>query len=793
MCDSLWLDRAEWLDDSGSSLRTAAEVVLRLHTSSHGCILVRARPPRGQAKILRLHPLLYEYLSLGSEEEEEKEDSAALYAEDITVTIAPLPLRPCFAVPEARTRPLGHVRILAAAEMPRLPACTRLVLQVIYSTGDAIAPQCRTLNDEAADSHTLGPALAGRILGRGSVLLLARPSTIDVHLASSLYTLVLVHDLVLAKESYTVGTEEGLYYRVDEGTEYSIQMIPRSLPDESDNDTYIPSAAATLNTTLVCPGYAAVQASLQKVLQLAPHPAAPSGILLTGPAGVGKTRLLRSLLPSITALQHHTVSIQEIRRRAATAEATVFSWLQPPRQLHPDGGTLLILDDLQVLSSHATDIESRLIVNCLLQIMDQKQRTPVLVVGLARDAATLPPELLRAGRLEVEVAMPPPTQGQREVILYHLLQSSSSSSAAAADTTAPDDPPYRHWARLLATVTAGCVASDLRCLCADAWSRSMARREGLTAGGWDDSWPIWTWDDLANAARSITPSQLALLDVTKPNDYLDVCALDDWPQIHRLSWEALAGYAAVKQRLYRTVVVPWRRQMHRGPRSTPDGASIVPPSGILFHGPSGCGKTLAANCLGSSLGLPMIKVRAADVLDQWLGESEATLRSLFARARAAAPCILFLDELDALASNRSNAGEGSDVMSRLLSTFLNEMDGVSNDPQSDAGIWSWRVRIECICSMRLCYDRVDWKSIFCSPCPTWTMLWQFCNKSWPGHPSMGPLIGRCWHSVWSSVPPVVPISRACVAKPYFGRCDGVPETMPRSWYVGKTWSMPWRQ
>jgi transitional endoplasmic reticulum ATPase len=143
----------------------------------------------------------------------------------------------------------------------------------------------------------------------------------------------------------------------------------------------------------------------------------------------------------------------------------------------------------------------------------------------------------------------------------------------------------------------------------------------------------------------------------------------------------LAGYASVKQRVYRTVVVPWRRQMSR--RSSADGLTIVPPSGILFHGPSGCGKTMAANCLGSSLGLPMIKVRAADVLDQWLGGSEATLRSLFARARAAAPCILFLDELDALASNRSNAGDGSDVMSRLLSTFLNEMDGVSNHTDSN--------------------------------------------------------------------------------------------------------------
>jgi transitional endoplasmic reticulum ATPase len=102
-----------------------------------------------------------------------------------------------------------------------------------------------------------------------------------------------------------------------------------------------------------------------------------------------------------------------------------------------------------------------------------------------------------------------------------------------------------------------------------------------------------------------------------------------------------------------------------------------PPPGVLFHGPSGCGKTFAAKCLAASLELPVIQVRAADVLDKWLGGSESILRSLFARARAAAPCILFLDEIDSIASNRSE-GDSNDFTSRVLSTFLNEMDGVSS-------------------------------------------------------------------------------------------------------------------
>ena len=175
----------------------------------------------------------------------------------------------------------------------------------------------------------------------------------------------------------------------------------------------------------------------------------------------------------------------------------------------------------------------------------------------------------------------------------------------------------------------------------------------------------------------MVPSQLALLDVVKPTLSIDTT---DWQAIHAESWRGFCGYAGVKKRVYRTVVLPWRRvHLSTTPADTALTGAIIPPSGVLFHGPSGCGKTVAAECLASSLGLPMIRVRAANVLDKWLGGSEATIRSLFARARSAAPCVLFFDEIDAIATNRSTDTDTVDVMSRVLSTLLNEMDGVSTD------------------------------------------------------------------------------------------------------------------
>lgn len=198
--------------------------------------------------------------------------------------------------------------------------------------------------------------------------------------------------------------------------------------------------------------------------------------------------------------------------------------------------------------------------------------------------------------------------------------------------------------------------------CLTAKTRAQARAQDETAVAPD-------WEDLKYAAMSTVPSQLALLDVVKPSTH-NVMDTKDWEVIHYECWTLLGGCDSIKKRIYRTVVLPWRRiYLSTGSPEKALAGAIVPPSGVLFHGPSGVGKTIAAGCLASSLGLPMIRVRAADVLDKWLGGSEAIIRSLFARARSAAPCVLFFDEIDAIATNRSMDSETVDVMARVLSTL----------------------------------------------------------------------------------------------------------------------------
>ena len=303
---------------------------------------------------------------------------------------------------------------------------------------------------------------------------------------------------------------------------------------------------------------------------------------------------------------------------------------------------------------------------------------------------------------------------------------SETGNTIPTTTTMPQVPL---WADSLATVTAGFVAGDLVHLCLQAHLRAEARLEstavsGETAGENDPSTTGRVeWDDLAHVAQSMTPSQLEYLDVIRPpmgvtapdsrdNSSSDTGTMDprfsyrQWYTHHQDCWNGFIGYETLKKHVFRSIVLPWRQllflsnnktKQQQGPTaldrdsthdSSPTTTTILtPPRGVVFHGPSGCGKSLAATCLAASCGLPMIRVRPADILDKWLGGSEAALRSIFQRARGAAPCILFLDELDALATNRQEdqdgggggggGGDTTGVMSRLLSTFLNELDGVT--------------------------------------------------------------------------------------------------------------------
>ncbi|GBG31580.1 26S proteasome regulatory subunit 8-like [Hondaea fermentalgiana] len=136
----------------------------------------------------------------------------------------------------------------------------------------------------------------------------------------------------------------------------------------------------------------------------------------------------------------------------------------------------------------------------------------------------------------------------------------------------------------------------------------------------------------------------------------------------------LAGYKEVRERLRQLIQWQWLQ---------PDSSRRLgaqSPTGILLHGPSGCGKTLLAHKLGQMAACNFVSVKSSDLVSKYVGESERLIRDLFARARRAAPCILFFDELDSIATRRDLGTGGlqqtSAASNRVLGTFLNELDGI---------------------------------------------------------------------------------------------------------------------
>lgn len=358
---------------------------------------------------------------------------------------------------------------------------------------------------------------------------------------------------------------------------------------------------------------------------------------------------------------------------------------------------LLTIDDLDAIigNSDETDNTSATIssnmeseqlraLNAVVKLVDAAVNDTVngrcFVLGISRASwAQLPLQLARVGRFEKVVTMSSPTLGQRRDIFNYWL-----STLPLLDTENKEST-ISQWANLLAPRTAGCVAADIRRICADALASAAARAPRI-----EDT--DVKWEDVKDAARTCVPSQLASMDVIPASsaDYLGIN--NDQPmdtkQEFELAWKDFGGYTAEKKQLYRTVVRPWKYHITEATTDAKQSTSssieaalgMSKPSGVLLHGPPGVGKTMAAMCLASSMGLHCVKVRASEVFNQWLGGSEATLRSIFARARAASPCILFFDELDALATNREGGDSDvtSGVQSRILTTLLNEMDGITN-------------------------------------------------------------------------------------------------------------------
>lgn len=181
------------------------------------------------------------------------------------------------------------------------------------------------------------------------------------------------------------------------------------------------------------------------------------------------------------------------------------------------------------------------------------------------------------------------------------------------------------------------------------------------------------------------------------------------PKVPKVLWSDIGGLAYLKEEIQSSIGLPLK-YVHLMGKS-------MRRSGILLYGPPGTGKTLVAKAVATECNLNFLSVQGPELLNMYVGQSEQNVREVFERARSAAPCVIFLDELDSLAPNRGASGDSGGVMDRVVSQLLAEMDGMStsNDPQKSIFILAATNRPDLIDPALLRPGRFD-KMLYVGPC-----------------------------------------------------------------------------
>ncbi|KAI0003309.1 P-loop containing nucleoside triphosphate hydrolase protein [Russula compacta] len=270
---------------------------------------------------------------------------------------------------------------------------------------------------------------------------------------------------------------------------------------------------------------------------------------------------------------------------------------------------------------------------------------PILVFGTTTEPGRVPPSLLSC--FKHEVAFEAPGETERSAILRTLL----ASKQLAPDVSAID----------LARRTAAFVAGDLASLVTRASYAAITRVMQVVENG-------VTSNDIFSAGVSLTTADFEIaMDEARSSYSQNIGA----PTIPNVSWDDVGGLADVKADILDTVQLPLEH---------PElfASNLKKRSGILLYGPPGTGKTLLAKAVATSCSLNFFSVKGPELLNMYIGESEANVRRVFQRARDASPCVVFFDELDSVAPKRGAHGDSGGVMDRIVSQLLAELDGISS-------------------------------------------------------------------------------------------------------------------
>ncbi|KAM3418565.1 hypothetical protein BST61_g4542 [Cercospora zeina] len=293
--------------------------------------------------------------------------------------------------------------------------------------------------------------------------------------------------------------------------------------------------------------------------------------------------------------------------------------------------------------------------------------TARVLVATTTDIDKIPDSV--RGLFTHEMEMSAPDEGEREGILRDVITESGLPVAPEVDLSS------------IAVKTAALVAGDLVDVVERAIVAKTERLETLAySKGGAVQEPITIKDiQLAGgaAATSVIPADFETAVELARKNFADAIGA---PKIPNVQWSDVGGLTHVKEAVVETIQLPLSR-----PELFAKG--LKKRSGILFYGPPGTGKTLLAKAIATEFSLNFFSVKGPELLNMYIGESEANVRRVFQKARDARPCCVFFDELDSVAPKRGNQGDSGGVMDRIVSQLLAELDGMSDGDEGGGGVF----------------------------------------------------------------------------------------------------------
>eukprot|EP00356_Strombidium_inclinatum_P014587 CAMPEP_0170493252 /NCGR_PEP_ID=MMETSP0208-20121228/13588_1 /TAXON_ID=197538 /ORGANISM="Strombidium inclinatum, Strain S3" /LENGTH=755 /DNA_ID=CAMNT_0010769151 /DNA_START=184 /DNA_END=2454 /DNA_ORIENTATION=+ len=373
----------------------------------------------------------------------------------------------------------------------------------------------------------------------------------------------------------------------------------------------------------------------------------PRGVLLFGPPGSGKTLIARAIANETGAFFFLLNGPEIMSKMAGQAEENLRKAFTEAEANQP---AIIFIDEIDSIAPNREktngEVERRVVAQLLTLMDGVKGRGQVVCIGATNRPNSIDGALRRFGRFDREIDIGVPDEvGRMEILRIHTKNMKLADDVDLAG---------------VAKDTHGFVGSDLAAVCSEAALQCIREKMDIIDID-DDTIDAEVLDALAVTNDHFKHAQ----GTTNPSSLRETVV-----EIPNVTWDDIGGLEETKKDLQEMILYPIEH---------PDKFQkfgMNPSKGVLFYGPPGCGKTLLAKAVANECSSNFISVKGPELLTMWFGESEGNVREIFDKARGAAPCVLFFDELDSVGVARgSGHGDAGGAGDRVLNQLLTEMDG----------------------------------------------------------------------------------------------------------------------